>query len=1109
MRKIYSGFVFMVIMLIVFMPVSFAYSIGSVYVYGENGIEGYRKGTDYTEFSIEILKDSGEEDVTIDQLEFETGLAFNGECTVTADGIFCTHRTPSQRLEEDELDYSIILKNKHGSPVDYQDAKIVIDSEGPYVKTATVVQKENTGEVLIDLVAVDDAYADSNEEGICGGLKEVKVEESGNVLFQKNDFSDNVCVFELDNHELSVTGSGTKTFVITLTDRFGRTKASARTINVDKAEPSYDDLYIYRGDDDLSYVLPDTSYTVDAELVFVSSDPIYVDASFNDFNQYSPQQEKTGSCTPALGDRYVCRFSDISLNVASSRTVHIEFTATDSFGNVLSHSDTYQITADGTGPMLSDFTTVPLVEDSKGDLYVGSKASFWIYFMEDGAGVSPDDVFLIADAFTGNLADAKVSATECNDDYCYWNLTSRPDLESAQVSIHADSEDVLGNYFESPQDFSRSLIVNGDLDFPVLEGDIEVSMDGESLDYYMVGDEITITAAFSDSGVGVDKDNVWANLSLLLPSVEGLHQGVCEDGESESQVICTWDVGPLEDIIGDTERPGIESFDLIAYDLVGNYLVEEGPEVTVYLRGESDIDDWKRVIIADGDYLFDRQILAMMGYSQDIPLIIADRECVNDYENEIGSDYGCGSRMDNLELVDSWFVDDSCKVVDTSDNDGSENVDQGYVNLFEDDPDSRYNSAPVYIQSPGDDRLGFAEVAFKKSDVPNEVDWIVYNCTLELRSHKRGRLYSEKESVIFNVSFIASRFGTVEDAAEAELANARERAGGAVMGFIDSAASFIEGIQSLCSIYSSISNFLLIFGAIRDMIHGGPFVEALGQSFGAGLEATKGPFLSTLDQYVIPVCRFVNCEHCQSDSDSSWMGTSSRANLVELDENSCEDAGFFTQTFDDDPEFDLCKAVRGPLCQMTVGASTSEGLDNFAQGTADALNIDTSVDPKTSFGLSLLTLCIPGILSGVKNMRHIECKYIRCLESGENPYLCKAQKSSQVCYWWGEGLSFLLYMWGPTKIMKVFQEAIEDVMMNPIRSGLGILFKTLCGGPCVMGTGCGECVVVQLGTTFLNALNSVWNLVENWEDDMLTSWTESPCDGLFDEEEDAENPEAD
>ena len=114
----------------------------------------------------------------------------------------------------------------------------------------------------------------------------------------------------------------------------------------------------------------------------------------------------------------------------------------------------------------------------------------------------------------------------------------------------------------------------------------------------------------------------------------------------------------------------------------------------------------------------------------------------------------------------------------------------------------------------------------------------------------------------------------------------------------------------------------------------------------------------------------------------------------------------------------------------------------------------TPVNVKDSLIMSVVTICIPGILEKVKEWKEISCEASVCkynaIKGGVDPSFCEKQKEYKFCkFVWGE-----IFSVPPLAIIEVYKDMIKNLIANPIGILYGVgttvarSYLTTCGTAC-------------------------------------------------------------
>lgn len=178
---------------------------------------------------------------------------------------------------------------------------------------------------------------------------------------------------------------------------------------------------------------------------------------------------------------------------------------------------------------------------------------------------------------------------------------------------------------------------------------------------------------------------------------------------------------------------------------------------------------------------------------------------------------------------------------------------------------------------------------------------------------------------------------------------------------------------------------------------------------------------------------------------------------------------------------------------------TRENAANMCSGG------DTNV--KSSLILSIVTLCLPGILEKGMEWKHNKCFAAKCyydaVLQGLDPQFCVAQDNYRTCkYLVGE-----LFALPPMAMLEYFRQAIADVLANPVgllwsigvKESRKIVFANCKASPATCSVGENPMYGVAAGFLIVtDALAVYQNLMGMFENgfSFLESESEGPCDGI-------------
>lgn len=141
------------------------------------------------------------------------------------------------------------------------------------------------------------------------------------------------------------------------------------------------------------------------------------------------------------------------------------------------------------------------------------------------------------------------------------------------------------------------------------------------------------------------------------------------------------------------------------------------------------------------------------------------------------------------------------------------------------------------------------------------------------------------------------------------------------------------------------------------------------------------------------------------------------------------------------------------------------------------------MNAKDSLVLSLLTICVPGIIYNLQKYREIQCGYINCLEestaTGVPADACDKVKEYQTCkYLYGEIFQIIPF----TAFYNYFVGMIKNALSDPF-SIVGVALGATCAQLCTLPTDEPHdiCIWSKIFAELGDIINNVQSFVDNWE----------------------------
>jgi len=302
----------------------------------------------------------------------------------------------------------------------------------------------------------------------------------------------------------------------------------------------------------------------------------------------------------------------------------------------------------------------------------------------------------------------------------------------------------------------------------------------------------------------------------------------------------------------------------------------------------------------------------------------------------------------------------------------------------------------------------------------NGTDTLEINCTYEIIALIQDKfIYIEKEDVIYSVGFYNMPLGELSDSVKSEI----KRINNSWLikqEWLDQAMKIIRMYDTLCTVVNWLNQIKNILAAIRDILCIYPPMQAPAKEIGDAANKGEGATKS-LWKSVNRFCKINSCLLIYWLEDSEEYGESVKK--------------FTTQ------------------------------LDKFG------INIESSLP------LSMLFLCIKGIITNLQSARIIECQYLGCLKddvaSGKPIQVCTMVRGYMQCKWvYGQLFQLIPF----AAVFSQFAQAIDKALTNPA-AAVNMVTGIVCHYACKTPSTCGMCTLCEVFTT----LNMIVDLLKDLE----------------------------
>lgn len=309
-------------------------------------------------------------------------------------------------------------------------------------------------------------------------------------------------------------------------------------------------------------------------------------------------------------------------------------------------------------------------------------------------------------------------------------------------------------------------------------------------------------------------------------------------------------------------------------------------------------------------------------------------------------------------------------------------------------------------------RLLFKTAEFKINSIELE-------CSLEIRSLVAGSITEqlEIEKVPISIPLYNQPLGKLDKNVQAKIDDAKDSVDNFLWDIIGILRLIFKYAEIICKTYYSLVRVINFGYGVYKIIEGGenavklafppagPPLEAQRKGYAYSLEYGRVDVIG-IGKYADKFCKWINCQHVDSG----------------------EKDGFFEQT-----------GGGGGIASDFVGKIGG----NFLQ-TYTGKNPQEYMNVKDSIVLSLLGVCIPGIIYNLDKYRQILCMYADCLQNNPKTGIpisaCEQQKEYATCkYFVGEVFKIVPF----TALFDYYMDAIRNALSDPLGI-VGIVFGAIC-----------------------------------------------------------------
>jgi len=913
---------------------------------GEDNIGGYLDAAGDT-WTLQVLAEADGEQVVKENVRVN-GAPFDSCTDQGSLGKICTYSLsrPDGFSSEGARSLRLELRKQSGQVIATQQSQIILDGSGPTV-VVRAIQKENNN--------VEVVYTVREQPTACVGLQRLQIKHGSTVLKtiegdELKEKADSYCTTpqqgiakSIENENETVTiaaaASGMQRIEVVATDRMGHVGKGVVGFVFDAFAP----------------VIKEQNFSIGTGGRYAASGEDIVPVTFDVLEDGPTLSAKIslsdvpGTCRSVGTENnktlYRCSWESVRIQFASSLSVTVDVS---DGRNKVSRTLVKQFTIDDDEPRLEKFETKNAFA---GQNFVSrDKNTFVATFTESGSGMDASKVLANFEAINSQQGNSQgyVAADACTQSGSTWTCTWN-DISAERVSIDGsktvtivEAPDKAGNRGELT---GSSIAVQRDDVAPVVKNvKAVVQRTGQSArTYFQSNDQIFISFEV------VEKHGVFAsvNISELLVDAPAVPMKCIEKtGEDAADTfVCSETTPAIGQFNGD-----VKHIKLLVFDSAGNQANVQALEITVFGTDDDLVNPnlWQIKKGKDGNVTLNSK-----GLDAAVTKLIAQRVFatvefvpVNDVEIVEARASCTGEHVEKSFMISNFRV---------------ENKQMKPVIVVEFEP--------------------FNPLASGETTAEIEVA-----CVLTLVS-KRGKqivAQAEQETLTFKVKFFVTDFDNDISTIEETIDDARDDAGNVFLKVIGTLNEILTWAKLICNILNLLMKVWTVVGtsmatAVEATKAGGTVSFGATYATSIGICEVKGVISKSLvdvSNTLEMICGLVTCTGMtpKGSTETADTGVSGVARTLREHHKKVLD-GYNSFKY-------------GGPNQVAQFIGNKLGTDKNAAGVSEkdaiARNLQTYTQANSLYDnmfLSVVGICLPGIIYNLEKYRQIQCRYVSCLEN--------------------------------------------------------------------------------------------------------------------------------
>jgi len=939
-----------------------------VKTYDDNYIEGFMKtGNDLTVKA--YAKVVGDEDISASQLKLGQ-IQFDICGNPDPDNVFqCLITIPTEGflLDKPSHTYTVKLYNDGGDLVDTEPAIVAFDDLAPSITYFGVPS-------LVGSSSFDVSYSvrdPTNSDNACSGIGWIEVYINQQVVpYITEMINSSSCYRE---GSISIEGTalndGVNTIKLIVYDRMKQqSPPMSRSLTAELSEIFVNSVEMFDSEGNIiEWFVPEP---IEVVLVVNFSGPAIIEESVEaDLSALNPGYESallTDSCTES-GSITICRW-DITVDIPTAKTAVLVFGGEDYAGNDFTKTSSILMRIDTQGPSVTSLNSELF---AAGINYARPLANKFTARIVENAILDKDNIRLYIGDISKGIDNYFVKPTSCSK-----LVTGSWECNFTGIDLSALQEDRYQAYIfdDSTDKYGNPFVSNYSIDFTVdttppeiVNVSVKIISGAYSANrsFVQIGDSLEINAELYEENA---LGEVYGDFSSII-SESGHEIPSCS--RELSLWTCKWET----DVI-DVPYYKNTAISLYFSDAAGNPTYQNIP-IEVMGVEETEMTLWEIYTTSSSPDAIDRQITTLynpfMWFVLDlqpsqqgiVPVDVTVEECFD-------TPVEAGEGMDEEEAVSHVaFLD-------------YETPWEVYnYNTINTPQSSAY---PLYI------KFNLIQAALEEEDA------LKITCRLRIRGIKGQQtiIYSPDVNASFEIKYFNNPIGTIDKNIEEEI-NRTKESWLVQAEWLGSLNKILNYGRMVCELINTWASIQIIWATIKDIKAGAcdsplaawacPSATAAGVTV-EGFKAETSEFYRKSQKY----CRMLSCTY-------SWHSdTSGKDSLMDI------------------------------VSSVTGGAGYTEEWQKKNKDRDDYFgNINTN--PSSSLVLSMLYLCLPGVIYNLQKARTIDCIYINCLEMVEQGMpisLCTSQRSYAYCkFVWGEIFNLIPFASAISAICKNILKALS------------------------------------------------------------------------------------